>query len=186
MCPCFNEWFMCLFHWHLYSFSHHGNELVKKLFLFKHFLILIKQVAANHAELAHDLYIPRDLQRTRGHSLHVEKRKGLLPIRAVRLWNAVLQKVVMANVMIAFNKGLHLYLTMKVINHHPKYRDQWCLVQLIIYKPISHNIKTNSKLHWLSCYNSTCRGVGYIKSVLEVDEFKKWSSIGIWVTLRRA
>ncbi|CAJ0967591.1 unnamed protein product [Ranitomeya imitator] len=80
-------------------------------------ITMYKYIRGQYKYLAEDLFIPRKVTGTRGHSLRLEERRffhqhrrGFFTVRAVRIWNCLPEEVAMANSVEGFKRGLDVFL----------------------------------------------------------------------------
>ncbi|XP_073516627.1 uncharacterized protein [Phyllobates terribilis] len=78
---------------------------------------MYKYIRGQYRDLSHDLFIPRMVTKTRGHTMRLEERRflhqhrrGFFTVRAVRLWNSLGEEVVMSNSLNEFKRGLDAFL----------------------------------------------------------------------------
>ncbi|MEE6507186.1 hypothetical protein FKM82_007991 [Ascaphus truei] len=90
-------------------------------------ITIYKYIQGQYKELSKELFIPRAVQRTRGHPLrleerkfHQQQRKGFFTVRAVKMWNSLPMETVMADTIDLFKKRLDIFLERKGIQGYAK------------------------------------------------------------------
>ncbi|XP_053315740.1 uncharacterized protein LOC128483538 [Spea bombifrons] len=80
-------------------------------------ITLYKYMQGQYKELFSDLFINRNIQRTRGHPLRLEERrfhrrqrKGFFTVRTIKVWNSLPREVVLSNTLDTFKRGLDIFL----------------------------------------------------------------------------